>query len=136
MPGQEPTAKKGGLYFGISMSSILNLNQLSAYGLSAQALQKYLTKTSSAPFAAFPQAYHFTTKKTTTWGKKHTNNYDDTGFPNAWPFLGAPSPGAGLPAIPGSTLDWTASQGPGAVKNINDFLDKDAETLKYFWQWT
>ena len=105
------------------MSSILDLKQLSAYGLSVQALQKYFTQTSSAPFAAFPQAYQYTSKTQTAFGKTQHHQYKYTGYPNAY-------------AVPTSGLDWSANQGPSAVSNVQKFLDKDAKTLQYFWNWT
>jgi len=116
------------------MTSIVDLNQLSAYGLSARALDNYFRQI-GRPLAAFPQSFfnvlNFPPK-----------NY--TGFPNAWPEKGytiyPPQP-PGSPAvppiiiIPSSGLDWSASLGPQAVSNVENFLNKDAITLKYFWQW-
>jgi hypothetical protein len=53
--------------------------------------------------------------------KTKKKKYNKDTVPNAW-------------ADPNSTLQFNA-QGSGAKGVINDFLNKDKNTLKYFWQW-
>ena len=96
--------------------STINIDDFATYGLMAQSLDGYFKNAgnqSYTPPGGFHQNYHMKTKK---------KKYDKDTVPNAW-------------ADPNSTLVFNA-QGTGTTGVINDFLNKDANTLKYFWQWT
>ena len=105
--------------------AILNLEDLSAYALTIEGLEDYYNKSTNAPYAAFPQAYKYTTKSKTAWGGNKTNHYDKTGYPNAW--------------IDQSNtyLDLSAADGPNASKVSVEsiFKDKVQQDLTYLWQW-
>jgi hypothetical protein len=93
----------------------IDINEFATYGLMAQSLDAYFNNAgdqSYTPPGGFHQNYHMKTKK---------KKYNKDTVPNAW-------------ADPNSTLQFNA-QGSGAKGVINDFLNKDENTLKYFWQW-
>ena len=99
--------------------AILNLEDLSAYALTMEGLEDYYNKSASAPYAAFPQAYKYTTKSKTAFGKKKTNKYNKTGYPNAW--IDQDS----------SSLDVSAAAGSVAsdLSVKSRVSDKDEQTL-------
>ncbi len=96
--------------------STINIDEFATYGLMAQSLDAYFNNAGNqnyTPPGGFHQNYHMKTKK---------KKYDKDTVPNAW-------------ADPSGVLQFNA-QGSGVKGNLNDFLNKDANTLKYFWQWT